>query len=113
MSRVFPRSNVDQCEPCNGGRSLLRRRNGRRRLRRTVTCLGAFGAAGVSWASDSDGVMKAANGAAITPAATRFFTREPRRERLESILVIPLIKGRTQIDFNHAGHSSRPETRRV
>jgi hypothetical protein len=43
---------------------------------------------GVGWASASDGTTTAAEGAAITPAAKRLFTKEPKRERRDSIFLL-------------------------
>lgn len=42
---------------------------------------------GVGSASTSDGTTMVAKGAAITPAAKRLFTREPKRERRVSIFL--------------------------
>lgn len=105
---------VNYCGLFNVGRSLLRRRKGRRLLRRTVTCFGVFGAPAASSASASGGAAsKAANGAAMTPAATRFVAREPNRERLESIFgYLSLERPETKQTALITAHSSRPETRR-
>jgi hypothetical protein len=49
-----------------------------------------------------------AKGAATTPAAKRLFTREPKRERRDSIFLSSRLKGR-KTDCDNDGHSYRPK----
>jgi hypothetical protein len=63
---------------------------------------------GVGSASTSDGTTMVAKGAAITPAAKRLFTREPKRERRVSIFLSSQLKGR-KTDCDNDGHPYRPE----
>jgi hypothetical protein len=49
-----------------------------------------------------------AKGVATTPAAKRLFTREPKRERRDSIFLSSRLKGR-KTDCDNDGHSSRPK----
>jgi hypothetical protein len=63
---------------------------------------------GVGSASTSDGTTMVAKGAAITPAAKRLFTKEPKRERRDSIFFPPNCNGR-KTDCDNDGHSSRPK----